>query len=223
MMVSDQAILDYIAANPGARREDIRRYAAPDASDATIWRALKRLLAADKLEVSGRGPATTYTLAGAAVVRAYLATPYNRRKPARYYKEFLDRYIPGKTFYLAEAERAKLREAGRPAAALPAGTYARRILERLLVDLSWASSRMEGNTYSILETERLIRFGQEASAIEPCSRTPAMPTSANLQPCGTLWLTVGFLAGALGRRGDQPVEWNPRPIRDPIGRFLTWI
>jgi Fic family protein len=163
MTLSDQAILDYIAANPGARRADIRRHAAPDVSDTTVWRTLRRLVDEDKLEVSGRGPGTAYTLAGAAVVRAYLATPYNRRKPARYNKEFLDRYIPGKTFYLAEAERTKLRQAGRPVAALPAGTYARRILERLLVDLSWASSRMEGNTYSILETERLIRFGQEAS------------------------------------------------------------
>jgi len=46
---------------------------------------------------------------------------------------------------------------------MPAGTYARRILEQLLVDLSWASSRMEGNTYDILQTERLIRFGEEAA------------------------------------------------------------
>jgi Fic family protein len=46
---------------------------------------------------------------------------------------------------------------------MAAGTYARRILERLLVDLSWASSRLEGNTYNILETERLIRFGEEVT------------------------------------------------------------
>ncbi len=43
------------------------------------------------------------------------------------------------------------------------GTYVRRIQEQLLVDLSWASSRMEGNTYSLLETERLIHFGREAA------------------------------------------------------------
>lgn len=30
----------------------------------------------------------------------------------------------------------------------PAGTYARDILSRPLVDLSWVSSRLEGNTYS---------------------------------------------------------------------------
>jgi len=164
MALSDQAILDYIAAHPGARREEIRRHAASDASQTTVWRALKRLVDEGKLEVSGKARATGYTLAGAAVVRAHLQTPYNRRKPVSYNGGFLDRYVPNKTFYLAEADRRRLRGAGKPAAApLPAGTYARRILERLLVDLSWASSRMEGNTYNLLETERLIRFGQEAS------------------------------------------------------------
>ena len=164
MALSDRDILNYIAAHPGAGREDIRRHAAPDASSPTVWRALKRLVDENKLEVSGRGRATGYSLAGAAVVRAHLATPYNRRKPASYNKEFIDRYVPGRSFYLGVAERQRLREAGTPAMqSLPAGTYARRVLERLLVDLSWASSRMEGNTYSILETERLIRFGEEAS------------------------------------------------------------
>src|SRR5262249_37363892 len=107
-----------------------------------------------------------YTLTGSAVIHAHLATPYTRRKRARYNREFLDRYVPGKRFYLASSERTKLHEAGRLTAVLPPGNYARRILERLLIDLSWASSRMEGNTYSILETERLIRFGQEASGKE---------------------------------------------------------
>lgn len=164
MALTDQALLDYIAAHPGAGREDIRRHVAPEVSPPTIWRALKRLVDEDKLEVSGKGRATGYSLAGAAVVRAYLQTPYNRRRPTTYNKEFLDRYIPNKSFYLGAADRARLHEAGRPEPQpLPAGTYARRILERLLVDLSWASSRMEGNTYNILETERLIRFGQEAA------------------------------------------------------------
>jgi uncharacterized membrane protein len=44
MTLSDQAILDYIAANPGARRADIRRHAAPDVSDTTVWRTLRRLV-----------------------------------------------------------------------------------------------------------------------------------------------------------------------------------
>ena len=129
-----------------------------------VWRALKRLVEEYKLEVFGKGRATGYSLAGAAVVRAHLAKPYNRRKPASYNKDFIDRYVPGRSFYLSTADRQRLRDAGTPTMPLlPAGTYAQRVLERLLVDLSWASSRMEGNTYSILETERLIRFGEEAS------------------------------------------------------------
>ncbi|MGH7796049.1 MAG: Fic family protein, partial [Candidatus Binatia bacterium] len=44
----------------------------------------------------------------------------------------------------------------------PAGTYARQILNRLLIDLSWNSSRLEGNTYSLLETERLLQLGESA-------------------------------------------------------------
>lgn len=164
MALADQALLDYIFTHPGAGREEIRRHVAPEVSPPTLWRALKRLVDEGKLEVSGRGRATGYSLAGAAVVRAHLETPYNRRRPTSYNKEFLDRYIPDKTFYLGAADRARLQVAGRPEPQpLPAGTYAHRILERLLVDLSWASSRMEGNTYNILETEQLIRFGQEAA------------------------------------------------------------
>jgi hypothetical protein len=43
----------------------------------------------------------------------------------------------------------------------PAGTYAKQILNRLLIDLAWNSSRLEGNTYSLLDTKRLIELGVE--------------------------------------------------------------
>ena len=164
MALSKNEILDYIAAHPGARRNEIRRHTAPEVSSPTIWRALKRLVDENKLQVAGKGRATGYSLAGAAVVRAHLATPYNRRKPASYNKDFIDRYVPNRSFYLSNDDRQHLRRVGTPVMPpSPADTYAQRILERLLVDLSWASSRMEGNTYSILETERLIRFGERAS------------------------------------------------------------
>ncbi len=164
MPLSGRAIIYYIADHPGARRDDIRRHAAPESSETTVWRALRRLIDEGKLQVSGKGRATGYSLAGSAVVRAHLQTPYNHRRPVSYNREFLDRYIPDKTPYLAKADRQRLFEAGaRAGASLPAGAYARRILQRLLVDLSWASSRMEGNTYSLYQTERLIRFGEEAS------------------------------------------------------------
>jgi hypothetical protein len=40
-----------------------------------------------------------------------------------------------------------------------AGTFVRQVFDRLLIDLSWNSSRLEGNTYSLLETERLLEHG----------------------------------------------------------------
>lgn len=163
MSLSDQDILDFVAENPGSGRDAIRKGAAPDVSETTVWRALKRLVDEGRLEISGKGRATGYQTAGAAIVRAHLSVPYNRRAPIAYQPAFLDAYVPGKTWYLSQADRDRLLEAGRPqGGAMPAGTYARRILEQLLVDLSWASSRMEGNTYDILQTERLIRFGEEA-------------------------------------------------------------
>ena len=159
----EQDILDFVSGNPGAGRDAIRKGAAKDVSETTVWRALKRLVEEGRLEVSGKGRATGYQLAGSAVVRAHLTVPYNRRSPTSYKPEFLDAYVPDKTWYLSQADRDRMLEAGRPqGGAMPAGTYARRILEQLLVDLSWASSRMEGNTYDILQTERLIRFGEEA-------------------------------------------------------------
>jgi hypothetical protein len=42
-----------------------------------------------------------------------------------------------------------------PSEQAPAGTFAKDILARLLIDPSSASSRLEGNTYSRLDTERL--------------------------------------------------------------------
>lgn len=59
--------------------------------------------------------------------------------------------------------RSRLYELGRsPEGERPAGTYARQILDRLLIDLSWASSRLEGNTYTRLDTQNLIEFGRIA-------------------------------------------------------------
>ena len=43
-----------------------------------------------------------------------------------------------------------------------AGTYAKRIYNRLLIDLSHHSSRLEGNTYSLLDTQRLLLEGRAA-------------------------------------------------------------
>lgn len=162
MEAIDQDILAFVAEHPKSGRSAILRGITADSSSSTVWRALKRLVDAGKLEVSGQVRSTVYTIAGSATVRAHLQTPYNQRPSVGYNREFLDAYVPGRSFYLSASERQRLFEAGQPVGGpIKAGTYAKRILEQLLVDLSFASSRMEGNTYDILQTERLIKFGEQ--------------------------------------------------------------
>jgi len=80
-----------------------------------------------------------------------------------YQREFLDVYQPSETWYLSESLRRQLQRMGRTAdIEAPAGTYSRAILNRLLIDLSWASSHLEGNTYSRLDTCEFIDHGKAA-------------------------------------------------------------
>lgn len=96
-------------------------------------------------------------------IKTYVRQPRHLRKPVGYQQQFLEAYHPNVTAYLPAELRAQLHVLGQsPAAQTPAGTFARDILNRLLIDLSWASSRLEGNTYSRLDTERLIAQGQVA-------------------------------------------------------------
>jgi Fic family protein len=95
-------------------------------------------------------------------IREYLRQPSAARKAVGYNRQFLDSYRPNTSFYLSPKERAHLAEVGKTTTAVEAaGTYAKQILHRLLIDLSWNSSRLEGNTYSLLDTRRLIEFGEE--------------------------------------------------------------
>ena len=90
------------------------------------------------------------------------------RPEARFRAEYLEGYEPGRSVWLTAAERAHLRRLGTVAdTPEPAGTYARRIADRLLIDLSWNSSRLEGNTYSLLDTRRLIALDVEAPGHDP--------------------------------------------------------
>lgn len=96
-------------------------------------------------------------------IKIYVRQPLQQRKPIAYQIGFLEQYHPNQTEYLPATLRVQLHSLGRsPAEQTAAGTFARDILNRLLIDLSWASSRLEGNTYSRLDTERLIEFGQAA-------------------------------------------------------------
>jgi len=89
--------------------------------------------------------------------------PLYERNPTSYANEWFDDYKPNFTFYIPANLRVQLYEAGkRSSADEPAGTYAHQIYTRLLIDLSYNSSRLEGNTYSLLDTERLVLEGTSA-------------------------------------------------------------
>jgi Fic family protein len=80
-----------------------------------------------------------------------------------YNRDFLDSYVPNKTAYVPEKVRKQLyKEGKRFDKTLAAGTYAREICQRLLIDLSYNSSRLEGNTYSLLDTQKLVEEGISA-------------------------------------------------------------
>lgn len=90
--------------------------------------------------------------------------PIQKRDPVGFRRDFLDRYIPGQTYYLPSPLRDRLRELGRSTDQNPVpGTLARKIFQRLLIDLSWNSSRLEGNTYSLLETAHLLDHAEAAN------------------------------------------------------------
>ena len=98
------------------------------------------------------------------MLRNWVRRPITQRRPVGYDRSLLDAYVPNRTYYLSDADwRTRMHEIGRsPVATQAAGTYARDILNRLLIDLSWASSHLEGNTYSRLDTQNLIEQGREA-------------------------------------------------------------
>ncbi|MDB4673803.1 Fic family protein [Verrucomicrobiales bacterium] len=110
--------------------------------------------------LSNRAPLSTEAQNTREIIRQDQAL----RKPVGYQRSFLDSYIPNKTRYLPAKLAKQLRREGqsKDMAELPPGTYARTVLDRLLIDLSWNSSRLEGNTYSLLETDHLLNQRRSA-------------------------------------------------------------
>lgn len=156
----------------------------------TLQRRITTLLKQGRLNKKGRGRGTRYLIKEelpfevelakissvqavedniplspeAQSIKQYVTQPYIKRNPVSYQREFFESYIPNESCYLPIEVRQELAEIGkRPDGEQPAGTFARQIFHRLLIDLSWNSSRLEGNTYSLLETERLLAYGEAAT------------------------------------------------------------
>lgn len=177
-----EAIIAAVAVHPdGAAIAQIEEVLAAPVARRTLQYRLRGLVDAGRLGVTGENRAARYHLPGKAppdhngqadivplsqegqAAVAYVRQPFEARRPVGYDRVFLDGYRPNASFYLTEAQRAHLAGVGKPGVeAAPAGTYAKQILGRLLIDLAWNSSRLEGNTYSLLDTRRLIDFGEAA-------------------------------------------------------------
>ena len=94
-------------------------------------------------------------------IREYVRQPLGGRTPAGYNRKFLESYRPNDTFLLSQDERVLLHDIGSPKiSGQPAGTFANQILSKFMIDLSWNSSRLEGNTFSQIEIVRLINLGE---------------------------------------------------------------
>ncbi|MBL4827429.1 MAG: Fic family protein, partial [Spongiibacteraceae bacterium] len=75
---------------------------------------------------------------------------------------------------------------------LPAGTYLLQIYQRLLIDLTWNSSRLEGNTYSLLETERLLAAGEAAEGKDAFETQMILNHKAAIELLASSASDIGF-------------------------------
>lgn len=101
-------------------------------------------------------------------ILAHVRQPVQLREPVGYNRAFLETYQPNKTSYLTDEQKKHLAAIGATSQMqAPAGTYAKQILQRLLIDLAWNSSRLEGNTYSLLDTQILLQEGSAATGKQP--------------------------------------------------------
>lgn len=186
-MPSTTDLLSSIRASDGLTLAELLA-AHPGVSRRTAQRLIAKLIESGEVMAIGEGrarryfPADTQSHRAEGIVREdrfpsfiplsadsldildYIDQPMQARMPVGYQRDFLDAYHPNETWYLSESQRRQLHKMGRTADVCePAGTYSRAILNRLLIDLSWASSHLEGNTYSRLDTRELIEHGKAAS------------------------------------------------------------
>jgi Fic family protein len=167
-----------IATQVGGARPTVNRYLAKLVTDGAILK-------------QGIGPATAYTVAApkqplvsaaakvkskatarltvsvpwsskARALRTLLQAPIGTRTPVTYQRQFVDAYEPNQSSLLPAHVADELFAAGRAQGQQPASTYARKVLEQLLIDLSWHSSRLEGNRTSLLDTQALFAKGRSA-------------------------------------------------------------
>lgn len=141
-------------------------------SGSTVKRLLSAAVKEGNIETVGRGPSTKYRLTPQAHVTMPLdlATYFDKDIDERVVQESFNfdliREVLPKVEIFTKEELSVLfaaqKEFEKNTEGMTDFEYHKE-MERLGVDLSWKSSQIEGNTYSLLETERLLKDKQTAS------------------------------------------------------------
>ena len=164
-------ILQYLHYNQPSTRDEIARGIAFEGSDATLKRAIASLVGNGDIIVTGKARATRYSLSP----QAHLLMPLNldtyfakdvdeRQVQTSFNFQLIRDQLPTVELF-TEDERKHLNELQqmfrKHVDEMTVNEY-KKEMERLGIDLSWKSSQIEGNTYSLLETERLLRESKTA-------------------------------------------------------------
>jgi Fic family protein len=158
-------IIEFIEQNPGSSSSVVQQAFAEQYSLATIKRMLQELIAEGIIEKKGSAKNTRYNIHTAYPVLkkidlpGYYQNEADQRKISGHFNLGLARDIlpqikifdKQETAFLQNLQNDFLKRVG----ALTSFEY-RKEMERLAIDLSWKSSQIEGNTYSLLETEQLL-------------------------------------------------------------------
>ncbi|MBW7954786.1 Fic family protein [Candidatus Gracilibacteria bacterium] len=132
-------------------------------AETTITRNLAKLQKEGKILKTKVGKNTFYEIAGKDFIIEYFNKPFFEREAKIYNFDFLANYIPNKTSFLGEKYQI-LKTQYLDKNILSSYDYKQnlRAIENLLIDLSFSSSKLEGNTYSYLDTEILIKYNNSA-------------------------------------------------------------
>lgn len=171
-MTIDIEILQFLHYHPLANRTEIMAGLTKAPSDSTMKRLLSAAVKEGNIETTGRGPATKYKLTPQAHVTmpldlaTYFDKDIDEREVQESFNFDLIRDVLPKVEIFTKEELEVLNDAQMEFEKNTEGMTEleyRKEMERLGVDLSWKSSQIEGNTYSLLETERLLKDKQTAS------------------------------------------------------------
>ena len=165
-------ILNFINLNPLCSSKEIHEDLKNDFAYATIKRAIRLLLAENLITVSGNGKSTKYEISEAyelirfVDVDEYFQKEIDERDIKNNFNHSLIAETLNKVSVFTNEEINYLNNLQNQykenTLKLTDSEY-KKELERLAIDLSWKSSQIEGNTYSLLETERLLKEKETAS------------------------------------------------------------